>query len=104
MYHITDSGLSSESTDLDPKRARSYGHYLQRPEAVEAQFYLWRQTKDPKYRAYAWRIFEVRVDVRQRLSREELFLTQLLHSGRTLVTLLRPFKSIPKSPGDTAAF
>ncbi|KAJ8908480.1 hypothetical protein NDN08_005189 [Rhodosorus marinus] len=58
MYHITDSGLSGDSSDLNPKGARSYGPYLQRPEVIEAQFYLWRHTKDPKYRAYAWKIFE----------------------------------------------
>ena len=33
------------------------GHNLLRPEAIEALFYMWRFTKDPKYREWGWRMF-----------------------------------------------
>uniref|UniRef100_A0A1B6GD22 alpha-1,2-Mannosidase n=1 Tax=Cuerna arida TaxID=1464854 RepID=A0A1B6GD22_9HEMI len=29
-------------------------HYILRPEVVESYFYLWRVTKDPKYREWGW--------------------------------------------------
>lgn len=29
-------------------------YYIQRPEVIESYFYLWRITKDPKYREWAW--------------------------------------------------
>jgi len=32
-------------------------HFAQRPEAVEAWFYLWRLTKDPIYRDWGWEFF-----------------------------------------------
>lgn len=35
----------------------SYGgpnYYILRPEIIESYFYLWRYTRDPKYRAWAW--------------------------------------------------
>ena len=31
---------------------------VQRPETVEALFYLYRLTKDPKYREWGWEIFQ----------------------------------------------
>jgi len=34
------------------------GHNLQRPETVESLFYMWRITKDPKYREWGWEMFE----------------------------------------------
>jgi len=33
------------------------GHNLLRPEAIEALFYMWRFTKDPKYREWGWKMF-----------------------------------------------
>lgn len=33
-------------------------YYILRPEAVETMFYMWRLTKDPKWRDYGWTIFE----------------------------------------------
>lgn len=33
------------------------GHHL-RPEVLEAIFYMWRWTRDPMYRDWAWEIFE----------------------------------------------
>ena len=32
-------------------------HNLLRPEAIEAIFYMWRFTKDAKYREWGWRMF-----------------------------------------------
>ncbi|CAI5714244.1 unnamed protein product [Peronospora destructor] len=32
--------------------------YILRPETVESLFYLYRVTKNPKYREYGWKIFE----------------------------------------------
>jgi hypothetical protein len=32
-------------------------HNLLRPETVESIFYMWRFTKDPKYREWGWKIF-----------------------------------------------
>ncbi len=29
-------------------------HYLLRPETIESYFYMWRLTKDPKYREWGW--------------------------------------------------
>ena len=34
--------------------------YLLRPETVESYFYLWRTTKDPKYREWGWEVVQVR--------------------------------------------
>lgn len=33
-------------------------YYIMRPEAVEALFYMWRLTKDNKWRDHGWKIFE----------------------------------------------
>ena len=32
-------------------------HNLLRPETIESLFYMWRFTKDPKYREWGWKIF-----------------------------------------------
>lgn len=29
-------------------------YYILRPEVIESYFYLWRLTKDPKYRDWGW--------------------------------------------------
>lgn len=34
-------------------------HYLLRPEVVESYFYMWRLTKDKKYREWAWDMVQV---------------------------------------------
>ena len=33
------------------------GHNLLRPETIESLFYMWRFTKDPKYREWGWKMF-----------------------------------------------
>jgi hypothetical protein len=44
---FTDDGMNAAGT-----------YYIMRPEAVEALFYMWRLTKDPKWREYGWKIFQ----------------------------------------------
>jgi hypothetical protein len=54
-----------QATGLAPEFVRFNGggmtvgaaHNLLRPEAIEALFYMWRFTKDPKYREWGWRMF-----------------------------------------------
>jgi len=46
MHFNTRDELSS------PNQGSRY--YILRPEVVESYFYLWRTTKDPKYREWAW--------------------------------------------------
>ena len=36
--------------------SEDYDKYLQRPEAIESMFYMWRLTHDQKYRDWAWEI------------------------------------------------
>ena len=43
-----------EDLKVDPAMPQS----LQRPEAVEGWFYLWRQTGNQKYRDWAWGVFQ----------------------------------------------
>ena len=38
--------------------------YLLRPETVESYFYLWRMTKDQKYREWGWEAVQVRGQLR----------------------------------------
>jgi hypothetical protein len=60
MYLRQASGLSPEfvefpTGELDFVNGEAY--YVQRPETMESLFYLWRVTRDPKYRAWGWDIF-----------------------------------------------
>ncbi|KAG0346822.1 hypothetical protein BG004_000743 [Podila humilis] len=78
MYHQTETGLAPEIVywvanksqlkfnNDPPKHFKGSdfiinnrdGHNWLRPEAVESLFYLWRLTKDEKYREWGWEIFE----------------------------------------------
>lgn len=42
----------------DIQYARNANYYILRPEASEAMFYMWRVTKDQKFRDMAWDIFQ----------------------------------------------
>ncbi|CAI2735913.1 unnamed protein product [Schistosoma spindalis] len=58
-YDSASTGLGPEIfsfTDQSSAIAITQSHkvYLLRPETVESYFYLWRLTKDPKYRVWAW--------------------------------------------------
>ncbi|ORY07453.1 glycoside hydrolase [Basidiobolus meristosporus CBS 931.73] len=46
---------ASEDHDIIIKPADA--HNLLRPETIESMFYLWRITKDPKYRDWGWEMF-----------------------------------------------
>eukprot|EP01116_Phalansterium_solitarium_P018710 TRINITY_DN5057_c0_g1_i1.p1 TRINITY_DN5057_c0_g1~~TRINITY_DN5057_c0_g1_i1.p1 ORF type:complete len:606 (-),score=254.80 TRINITY_DN5057_c0_g1_i1:179-1996(-) len=61
MYARTATGIAPEIIKFEggndfivPNDAH---HYLLRPEAVEALFYMWRYTHDQKYRDWGWSIF-----------------------------------------------
>jgi mannosyl-oligosaccharide alpha-1,2-mannosidase len=61
MYSAQPSGISPEACsfaagqELRPDRAR---YYILRPEALEAQFVMYRITHDPKYQDRAWEMFQ----------------------------------------------
>lgn len=60
-YNRTATGLGPESfrfTDAVEARAvrGNEKYYILRPEVVESYFYLWRLTKDEKYRQWAWEV------------------------------------------------
>lgn len=59
MYTKSPSGLSGEHIRLGGEDEwRMSGGYQLRPEAVEAFFYMYRYTRDDRYREYAWTVFE----------------------------------------------
>lgn len=61
-YIRTAVGLGPEcfrfTADLEATASQSERYYIQRPELIESYFYLWRLTKDPKYREWAWEAAE----------------------------------------------
>ena len=66
MYKATPTGLSPEVVFMNLQPAQKddiivnsqSAYNLQRPEAVESMFYMYRATKDPKYRKWGWEIFQ----------------------------------------------
>ena len=61
-YLRTATGIGPETFEFHgsaefvvPDRSR---YYILRPETVESYFVLWRTTKDPKYREWAWEAFQ----------------------------------------------
>ena len=59
MYAKQPTGLAPEFVKFDRgqgMRAGAY-HNLLRPEAIESLFYMWRFTKEPKYREWGWKMF-----------------------------------------------
>ena len=68
LVHTCYQMYAQQPTGLAPEFVRFPGggkiatdrkavHNLLRPEAIEAIFYMWRFTKDPKYREWGWRMF-----------------------------------------------
>ena len=53
---MTDNEDASWRSDYTVKPMDS--HNLQRPETVESLFYMWRITKDVKYREWGWEMFK----------------------------------------------
>lgn len=61
MWHHTKSGLAPEYVVFNKKGMRSGGgadYYLLRPETVESLFYLYRITKEEKYRERGYEIYQ----------------------------------------------
>eukprot|EP00887_Chlorella_sp_A99_P007757 scaffold20.g7757.t1 len=70
LYNGTETGLGAERVEFMPNGCLEGSpcaepwnvqvmdrHYYQRPEVIESIFYMWRATKDPKYRDWGWRMF-----------------------------------------------
>ena len=59
MYTMTPTGIAPELVNFRAGKMYIGGaHYnIQRPEAIESIFYMFRKTGDPKYRDWAWEIF-----------------------------------------------
>ncbi|TMW68377.1 hypothetical protein Poli38472_005845 [Pythium oligandrum] len=57
MYHRQPTGLSPDLVTF-PKMRVSDPKYRLRPETVESLFYMYRVTKDEKYRRRGWEIFQ----------------------------------------------
>ena len=61
FYHAQTSGLSPDVVVAASDSGSMYGTHnqnIQRPETVEAIFYMYRKTGDEKYRKWAWEIFQ----------------------------------------------
>ena len=58
MYRRSPSFLSPEEVDMNDllNIGPHSGDYKLRPEAIESMFYMWRLTRDEKYREWAWEI------------------------------------------------
>ena len=55
MYHMNPSHLAPENVNFQSgKMTNGVRNNIQRPEAIEAIFYMWRLTKDKKYREWGW--------------------------------------------------
>jgi hypothetical protein len=58
MYSEQRTGLAPEFVRFGGGRMLiGAAHNLLRPEAIESMFYMWRFTKDPKYREWGWKMF-----------------------------------------------
>jgi hypothetical protein len=62
MWFRMASGIAPEwvncASDHDFTPGAGGAHYLLRPETIETYFYMWRLTRDPKYRDWAWEAFQ----------------------------------------------
>lgn len=62
MWHRMASGIAPEWVQINGNNDFAPGpggtHYLLRPETIESFFYMWRLTKDPKYRDWGWEAFQ----------------------------------------------
>ncbi|KAF4131709.1 Glycosyl hydrolase family 47 [Phytophthora infestans] len=57
LYHRQPTGLSPDIVSF-PKMQVIDPKYRLRPETIESLFYMYRVTKNPKYREYGWEIFQ----------------------------------------------
>lgn len=51
------TGLAPEFVKIGNDMEVGAAHNLLRPETAESLFYMWRFTKDPKYREWGWAMF-----------------------------------------------
>lgn len=61
-YHNTFTHIGGERFSVRSNGEVTAGnpaYYILRPEVVESYFYLWRLTKDTKYRDWAWEAAQV---------------------------------------------
>ena len=61
-YHNTATHIGGERFSIRSNGEVTAGnpaYYILRPEVVESYFYLWRLTKDTKYRDWAWEAAQV---------------------------------------------
>ena len=75
FIHLTPHCNFDTDTKIGPEAFRFEGgveakairpqemYYIHRPEVVESYFYLWRLTKDPKYKEWAWEAVQVSIFV-----------------------------------------
>lgn len=57
MYAEHPHKISPETVYFTSDQMRAGAtYYILRPEAVESMFYMWRHTKDPKYREWGWEV------------------------------------------------
>ena len=58
MYHDMATGIAPEFVNFQNRHMHAGARYnIQRPEAIEAIFYMYRKTGDPVYREWAWEMF-----------------------------------------------
>ncbi|KAL4857147.1 Mannosyl-oligosaccharide 1 [Chlorella vulgaris] len=60
LYNSTASGLGAERISFDQQSGQlviSDERYWQRPEVIESIFYMWRATKDKRWRDMGWRMW-----------------------------------------------
>ena len=59
MYTRQKSGVSPEYVEFPGQQdfVNGNGFYILRPETMESLFYMWRMTKEQKWRDYGWSIF-----------------------------------------------
>ena len=64
LNHTTATKIGPESFYFDSRDATATNprqrYYILRPEVIEGYFYMWRLTKDPKYREWGWEAAQVR--------------------------------------------
>ena len=59
MYSTQPTGIAPEYVNFQDKKMHVGGKFnIQRPEAIEAIFYMYRKTGDPMYREWAWEMFQ----------------------------------------------
>lgn len=61
---LTDTKLGPEAFRFERNNEaravrQNEKYYILRPEVIETYFYMWRFTKDPKYREWGWEAVQV---------------------------------------------